>query len=111
LQRTECHTDQLGNFLSGLSSLHQILDLLYSLWGELYLPPTRKGRGAKLYMTHFCILCAFFLPPGVLSIGAVSLHDHCRCRAPVTNVHWASAERTSTNLLAKSFQGLVLACI
>jgi hypothetical protein len=41
LQRTDCHTDQLGNFLSGLSSLHQIFDLLYSLWGELYLPPTR----------------------------------------------------------------------
>src|SRR5262245_53989082 len=31
---------RLGNFLSALATLHQIFDLLYSLWGKLQLPPT-----------------------------------------------------------------------
>ena len=39
LQRTDSHADQLGNFLSPLASLHQIFDLLDSLWRKLYLPP------------------------------------------------------------------------
>jgi hypothetical protein len=35
LQRTNGHANQLGNFVSALSSFHQIFDLLYSLWRKL----------------------------------------------------------------------------
>jgi hypothetical protein len=45
LQRTNGHADQLGNFLSALASLHQIFDLLYSLWRKLNLPPTNQDLG------------------------------------------------------------------
>ena len=67
LQRTDSHADQLGNFLSPLASLHQIFDLLDSLWRKLYLPPPTRGRGAKLGdLSHFCTLCAVFAPTSAL---------------------------------------------
>src|SRR5262245_15607328 len=72
LQRTDGHADQLGDFLPAPAALHQISDLLDSLRRELYLPPPTRGRGANFGdLSHFCTLCAFFGPPGLLSIPAV----------------------------------------
>ena len=67
LQRTDSHADQLGNFLSPLASLHQIFDLLDSLWRKLYLPPPTRGRGAQLGdLSHLCTRCAVFAPTSAL---------------------------------------------
>jgi hypothetical protein len=61
LQRTNGHADQFGDLLSPLAALHQIFDLLDSLWRKLYLPHTSEDRDAKLRdLSHF-------RPQGVLA--------------------------------------------
>ena len=103
MQRTDCHTDQLGNFLSGLSSLHQILDLLYFLWRKLYLPSPRSGRGAKLccHLSHYYCTLYIFWPPSLLLIGA-AYRVPAAVAVRYDKSHWALPERASTDMLAKS---------
>jgi hypothetical protein len=63
LQRTNGHADQLGDLFSALASIHQIFDLLYSLWRKLDLPATNQDLGGNLRgLSHFWTLRAFFLP-------------------------------------------------
>jgi hypothetical protein len=53
LQGTKGHVNQLGDFLSALSSLDEIPDLLDSFRSKLYQPSTRRElRDMPLRLQH-----------------------------------------------------------
>jgi hypothetical protein len=68
LQGTNGQVNQLGDFLSALSSLDEIPDLLDSFRSKLYQPSTsRELRGIPLGLQHFdypfSVLLSRLMPP------------------------------------------------
>jgi hypothetical protein len=61
LQETNGHADQLGDLLSALSSLNEILDLLDSFRSKLYLSFTSWELRGKLFGLY-CGVCFLGMP-------------------------------------------------